>query len=298
MSTYIFDNAAPQTHQRFDSLELLYDAASVRHLEATGVGAGWNCLEVGAGSGSIARWLAQQVGPTGHVLVTDINPRFLDALAALKLSTVEIQQHDIGTDMLPAETFDLIHARLVLIHVPTRLEALTRMVAALKPGGWIVIEDFDSLLIDRSYPIQDSAHAALYQKMLTALLQLRVARGAEFDWGRRLYGRLVERGLVDVGMEGHHTIHNGNSPGSRQLRTNTHRSRKCASDDRAGSGCRLDASGGPEFCLLFSPHGDSLGAARKLAPVDQLRTAIGFTRGGALRARDPMLPLFPYTTLH
>lgn len=220
MSTYIFDNAAPQTHQRFDSLELLYDAASVRHLEATGVGAGWNCLEVGAGSGSIARWLAQQVGPTGHVLVTDINPRFLDALAALKLSTVEIQQHDIGTDMLPAETFDLIHARLVLIHVPTRLEALTRMVAALKPGGWIVIEDFDSLLIDRSYPIQDSAHAALYQKMLTALLQLRVARGAEFDWGRRLYGRLVERGLVDVGIEGHHTIHNGNSPGSRLDRAN------------------------------------------------------------------------------
>jgi trans-aconitate methyltransferase len=48
------------------------------------------------------------------------------------------------TDPLPDAAFDLIHARLVLIHVPEREEVLARLVAALKPGGWMVEEEFDS----------------------------------------------------------------------------------------------------------------------------------------------------------
>ena len=63
MNKYIFDNAAPQASQRFASLETLYDPWTIRHLEATGIGAGWQCWEVGAGGGSIAAWLAECCGP-------------------------------------------------------------------------------------------------------------------------------------------------------------------------------------------------------------------------------------------
>jgi ubiquinone/menaquinone biosynthesis C-methylase UbiE len=135
MSNYIFENVGQQASLRFTSLETLYDLWTIRHLEVTGIATGWRCWEVGGGGGSIAVWLGERCGPTGHVLVTDIDPRFLAVLATLDHSPIEIQRHDIGTDPLPAQTFDLIHARLVLIHVPAREQALQRMVTALKPGG-------------------------------------------------------------------------------------------------------------------------------------------------------------------
>ncbi len=220
MSRYIFDNAAQQTARRFGSLETLYDPRTIRFLEATGVGEGWHCLEVGGGSGSIARWLSDRVGPTGRVLVTDIDTRHLDALAELGRPNLELQRHDIGVDPLPENTFDLIHERLVLIHVPGRRQALGRLVAALKPGGWLVVEDFDPTLMDRAFAIEDAAVADSYRKMLTAQWRLMVARGAEAGWGRNLYQRLRDHGLVEVGMEGHLAVWSGGSPGALLDRAN------------------------------------------------------------------------------
>jgi ubiquinone/menaquinone biosynthesis C-methylase UbiE len=214
MSTYLFENAGQPTGQRFTSLETLYDPWTIRHLEATGIGPGWQCWEVGGGGGSIAAWLAGRCGKAGHVLVTDIDPRFLTVLATLNQPTIEIQRHDIGTDPLPAQIFDLIHARLVLIHVPAHELALERMVTALKPGGWLVIEEFDAPLIDPGYPTTDAAAAALYRKMQAALGQLMQARGSDLTWGRSLYRRLRAHGLVNVGMEGYVAVRKGRSPGA------------------------------------------------------------------------------------
>ena len=192
MSNYIFDNAAPQASQRFASLETLYDPWTIRHLEATGIGPGWRCWEVGGGGGSIAAWLAERCSPGGHVLVTDIDPHFLMESAALAHPRIEIQRHDIASDPLPAQSFDLIHARLVLIHVPAREQALKRMAAALKPGGWLVVEDFDITLFDRTYPTANAADAALFQKIYTAQERLMAARSGELalTWGRSLSRRL------------------------------------------------------------------------------------------------------------
>jgi ubiquinone/menaquinone biosynthesis C-methylase UbiE len=220
MSNYIFDNAAPQASQRFVSLETLYDPWTIRHLETTGLGPGWQCWEVGAGGGSIARWLAERCGPTGHVLVTDIDPRFLVGPAPLEHAPLEIQRHDIGSDPLPAQPFDLIHARLVLFHVPAREQALQRMVTALKPGGWLCIDDYDRALIDRSYPTTDAEASALFQKMFAALDRLMEARGTDLAWGRSLYRRLRALGLIDVGMEGYVEVWRGRSSGANTMRVN------------------------------------------------------------------------------
>ncbi len=220
MSNYIFDNAGQQAYQRFTSLETLYDPWTISHLEATGIGPGWQCWEVGGGGGSIAAWLAERSGPVGHVLVTDIDKRFLMESAALDQPTIEIQRHDIVADPLPAQTFDLIHARLVLIHVPAREQALQRMVTALKPGGWLVIEDFDRTFIDFSYPTTDADAAALYRKMQAALGQLMEARGVDPTWGRSLYRRLRAHGLGNLGMEGYVAVREGRSPGALLARAN------------------------------------------------------------------------------
>jgi ubiquinone/menaquinone biosynthesis C-methylase UbiE len=217
MSHYIFDNAGQQAKQRFDSLETNYDPWTIRHLKATGIGPGWQCWEVGGGGGSIASWLAEQSGPLGHVLVTDLDPRFLVENAALAHPHIEIQRHDIGADPPPAQQFDLVHARLVLIHVPARELALQQMVVALRPGGWLVVDDFDTTLVKVGYPTAEASAGALLEKVYAAQNQLMAARsGVEsLTWGRSLYQRLRAQGLVDVGMEGALFLREGGSPGAR-----------------------------------------------------------------------------------
>jgi ubiquinone/menaquinone biosynthesis C-methylase UbiE len=222
VSQYVFDNAAPQASQRFASLETIYDPWTIRHLEAVGVGPGWHCWEVGAGGGSIARWLAERCGPTGHVLVTDIDPRYLVESASRDHAPVEIRRHDIGSDPVPVQSFALIHARLVLVHVPAREQALERLVTALDPGGWLVVEELDETLLDLTYPTTNAAAAALFQKMRTAQRRLIAARGGELalTWGRSLYQRLRAHGLVEVGMEGYLALREGGSPGAQLMRAN------------------------------------------------------------------------------
>jgi hypothetical protein len=90
MSRYIFDTAAAEpTAQRFASLEALYDPRTIRLLEATGIGPGWRCLEVGGGSGSIAAWLADRVGPAGHGWGRSLYQRFV----GLGLTAVGMEGH-------------------------------------------------------------------------------------------------------------------------------------------------------------------------------------------------------------
>jgi SAM-dependent methyltransferase len=213
-SSYMLSNSGDEALDRFEALSALFDAETIRHLEARGVTEGWRCLEVGGGGGSVTRWLADRVGPTGSVLVTDIDPRFLIGLAA---SNVEIRHHDIATDPLPEAAFDLIHVRLVLIHVPQRERVLARLVTALKPGGWLVEEEYDSasLLPDPSvYPgevILDTQQATM---------RLLESRGVERRWGRMLFEHLRTLGLRDIHAEARMSMWQGGSPGASLMKAN------------------------------------------------------------------------------
>ena len=169
MTTYVFDHRWQRERQRLEGLEEVFDAASRRHLLERGVGSGWRCLEVGCGAGGIARWLADQVGPSGQVVATDLDPRFLDGHGRANLS---VRQHDLSVDRLEPEAFDLAHARAVLQYVPQPDRALATLVGALRPGGWLVIEDVDfgpsavSTLV--SY-VEPPEHAALMRRVYDAV---------------------------------------------------------------------------------------------------------------------------------
>src|SRR4249919_1547951 len=125
---YLLDNAAAEAPARLAALASMYDATTTRNLLARGVGPGWCCLEVGGGNGSIASWLANRTAPNGRVLATDLDTRFLDTLSVPNL---EVLRHDITRDSLPDRTFDLIHARLVLVHLEQWEQVLERLMAAL-----------------------------------------------------------------------------------------------------------------------------------------------------------------------
>src|SRR5882762_7784907 len=139
---YVLDNSKPEASGRFDALASLFDSGTKRHVEALGPIENWRCLEVAAGGGSIARWLAARVGKGGSVVATDIDVRHLQDLS---LPNLEIVQHNILDDALPEPAFDLVHTRLLLVHLPRREDALDRMISALRPGGWLLAEEFDSV---------------------------------------------------------------------------------------------------------------------------------------------------------
>jgi ubiquinone/menaquinone biosynthesis C-methylase UbiE len=220
MASYIFDSAAEAETSSFRYLDALYNTRTFCFLEATGIRSGWHCLEIGGGSGSVAAWMAERVGSSGSVLVTDIDPRCIEGSGLQGIANIELCRHDIGIDPLPEAAFDLIHARLVLMHVPQRHQAFERIAQALKPDGWVVIEDFEARLFDLTIPTADVVEAARCSKMLDALAQLMEERGSEAEWPRGLYRRLKAAGLVDVGMEGHVAVREGGTPGAALLAAN------------------------------------------------------------------------------
>jgi SAM-dependent methyltransferase len=211
---YLLDNTRKEAADRFAALAALFDPTSTSHLERCGVGPGWRCLEVGAGGGSIATWLADRVGASGAVLATDIEPRFLTALTRPNL---EVRRHDIGAELLPKSAFDLVHARLVLMHVPDRYQALERMTGALKPGGWIVAEEFDSVSMPAAPDMCPSEARLETQGALRRLLE---DHGVDRLYGRLLYGALRSHGLVNVDAEGRVLMLRHGSPGETMLRAN------------------------------------------------------------------------------
>jgi 2-polyprenyl-3-methyl-5-hydroxy-6-metoxy-1,4-benzoquinol methylase len=181
-SDYLLDNAWQHARERLALLEAGQDPGTIRYLEMVRVGPGWNCLEVGGGGGSIAEWLCHRVGPTGHVVATDIDTRFLDAL---DYANLEVRRHNIARDELAQDAFDLVHTRAVLSHLVERDTALTRIVAALKPGGWLLVEEPDlaSMLPD---PGMDAVAARVFNDMKTALMEVLAARGVDARYGRLL----------------------------------------------------------------------------------------------------------------
>jgi SAM-dependent methyltransferase len=212
--TYALDNSSSETPARFSALSSLFDRGTIRHLEDRGVCESWRCLEVGGGGGSIASWLANRVGPTGYVVATDIDPKFLEPLAA---RNVEVRKHNIVTDPLPDASFDLIHARLVLVHLPEREKALSRLASALKPGGWLVDEELDSISL---LPDPAASPGEVILNTQTAVMRFLKDRGVELRFGRLLYGRLRAHGFVEVGAEGRLSMWRGGSSDVSLMRTN------------------------------------------------------------------------------
>src|SRR5215204_6296433 len=107
-STYVFDNAWQQEQQRLDALSNTWDTNTRRNFEALGPLNGLRVLEVGAGGGSVARWLCDAVGSSGHVVATDIDTRFI---AAIDAPNLEARRHDIVQDALETAAFDVVHCR-------------------------------------------------------------------------------------------------------------------------------------------------------------------------------------------
>jgi SAM-dependent methyltransferase len=204
-------NELSDEQRRLAAVQELFDPATFRHLLSIGIAPGMRCLEVGGGGGSTARFMAEQVGPTGKVVVTDID---VGQLTGCDAPNVEVRVHDISVDPLDESSFDIVHARLVLEHLPTRLGVLDKLAAALRPGGWLLIEDFDFSAWLHLPPYRLFCEPRPLGAVVQACYVASAAVGSTWDgeFGRELPIHLVHARLVDVGGEAcSHVIVGGSS---------------------------------------------------------------------------------------
>ena len=144
-------------------------------------------------------------------MATDLDPRFLGDKLDPTCPTVEVRRHDIRTDPLEEGTFDLVHCRALLGHLDDPAAALRRMITALRPGGWLVVENADFATFDAATPEHPAAPA--WSAAALRLVRSLVTNGVlDPMLGRRLPGLLAGLGLVDQAHEGIVRVHRGGTP--------------------------------------------------------------------------------------
>lgn len=178
--------AAPTEQERLRMLERFRDPDTVAILESLPAAESWRCLEIGAGAGSVTRWLSSRCA---HVVAADLDVRRLEPAP-----NVTVLETDITTHAFEPASFDLIHARAVMCHLPTRDQIVADALDWLTPGGWFVVEDVYTLPVGSSpYPAMN-----VYAQAAAASAQ---ARGADMQWGTKLPGLMAQHGYVDIQVE-------------------------------------------------------------------------------------------------
>ncbi|WP_225644374.1 class I SAM-dependent methyltransferase, partial [Streptomyces werraensis] len=187
----LFPTGDPHESERIDAAALVYDPVTTRRLSELGAGPGMRCLEVGAGTGTVARWLLEEAG-VAEVVALD---RDTHALTAWELPGLRVLTADVTDEDLDPGRFDLVHARFVLMHLPARRRLVHRLAGLLRPGGVLVLGDAVDLpdTLDRSSAYRrtmDAMWAALWATIGTDITEVPA------------YPRyLREEGLRDIGAE-------------------------------------------------------------------------------------------------
>ena len=223
---YLLDNARTEAGIRFLALGELFDPGTFRRIEALGTGPDLRVWEVGAGGPTVPAWLSTRFG---DVLATDLNTSWFDAAPG-----VRALRHDVS-EPPPERGFDLVHVRLVLVHVVERERALRHLVEALKPGGWLLVEEADPasqplICLDEHGPDQELAN-----RLRRGFRELLAERGVDLAYGRKLPRLLRDAGLTDVHAEGYFPI---TSPACSALEAATVRQLR---DQLAGKGLATEA---------------------------------------------------------
>jgi SAM-dependent methyltransferase len=207
---YAFDNNSAQAPDHHTALAELLDPATRQRISELVSLPGRRCLEVAAGGGSVAVWLAAQASA---VVATDLKPQHIPRHPRLT-----VREHDI-TSGAPPGRFDLVHARLLLNHLPERDLAVRHMVDALSPGGVLLTEDFlpttGAEVVAHAPDPRTAALLARYQTLHTSAL---ASHGNDRSWSRRAHSAFYASGLTDVRVYAYATEWRGGGPGCRLLR--------------------------------------------------------------------------------
>ncbi|MBK8553621.1 MAG: methyltransferase domain-containing protein [Ignavibacteria bacterium] len=198
---YLWQHSLKGESERLQMMSDLLDPNCKFHLERIGIKSGWRCLEIGAGNGSLSKWMSQKVAPNGHVVATDIRT---DLMSDLKSTNLEVRQFDVVKDEPPDTPFDLVVIRALLHHLPQRREVVSKMIRWLKPGGWLFIEEPDF------YPTW-TAEPRSQKDFWSDFISWAATNGIDYYVGRKVAPWLQEEGMKNINAEGHAIYYNGGS---------------------------------------------------------------------------------------
>ncbi|MEF2279153.1 class I SAM-dependent methyltransferase [Deinococcus sp. YIM 134068] len=136
--------SSDQEIARLDGQAASIEAATRLLLRAAGVGPGMRVLDLGTGLGHVAGLVAELVGPGGQVVGLDTSVKLLEVARtrAADHPQVTYVQGDVR-NWRDAEPFDAVVGRLILFHLPDAVEVLRHQLTALRPGGLMLVLDFD-----------------------------------------------------------------------------------------------------------------------------------------------------------
>ena len=172
---------------------------SVALLDRIGLRPGDSAIDVGCGPRGVIDLLAERVSPGGRVVGLDADPAHVamatELVANLGLSDVKIVRGDARDTGLESGSFDLVHARTLLITVPQPSEVLAEMVRLARPGGWVA-----GLEPDTEAAICYPPHPAFDR--LCELFRIAFARnGADPHIGRRMAELYRQAGLENITVQ-------------------------------------------------------------------------------------------------
>jgi ubiquinone/menaquinone biosynthesis C-methylase UbiE len=179
--------------------------ASTALLDRVALQPGDDAVDLGCGPRGVIEMLAALVSPGGRVVGVDADPAHVamarDLVNRLALPDVEIITADARHTGLPSGSFDLVHARTLLINLPDPAQVVAEMVRLARPGGWIA-----GLEPDTEFAICYPPHPAVDR--LGEIFSLAFSRrGADPHLGRRMTELYRHAGLTDVGVEARSPLH-------------------------------------------------------------------------------------------
>jgi SAM-dependent methyltransferase len=192
MSTYILGKTAAE-HERLRAQAAIWQPATAALLDRAGIRPGARCLDVGCGPGETMRLMAERAGPAGAVVGVDVDAE-LGAAAVGALHGAGHRQcsfvpGDVERDDFSLGGFDVVFARLLLLHLADPVAALRRMWGWTAPGGVLVVQDYDltAVAIDPPSPLVD--------EWRRVFLGAFAAAGRETRMGHRLPGLFAAAGI-------------------------------------------------------------------------------------------------------
>src|SRR5215469_6324692 len=138
----------PEEYERLRMQARAWEVATGRLLDQVGLSPGASCLDAGCGPGETMRAMAGRVGPAGRVLGIDADA----AIGAMTLAMLRGAGHPqcafyardlTAAGPIPGAPFDLVYARLLLFHLPQRVDVLARLWDTVAPGGHLLVQDYD-----------------------------------------------------------------------------------------------------------------------------------------------------------
>lgn len=184
----------PEEYERLRTQARMWEAPTGRLLDQVGLRPGASCLDAGCGPGETMRAMAERVGPAGRVLGIDVDAPLgamaLEMLHGAGHRHCAFHAHDLTAgDPIPGAPFDLVYARLLLFHLPRRVDVLARLWEAVAPGGHLLIQEFELRGIS-SLPQLDSLAEGL-----RVVMGAFAAAGADPSAGSRLPQWFAQAGV-------------------------------------------------------------------------------------------------------